>query len=117
MVTGPGEDTGILSGRNGVGKSVRMGSAGVHRWRSTGKQAGVKALNAPLRTWPVSQRKPIQKVKLPLSIDKACRPGQLALSRCSKTCWLLGQNLLCVHQTLFLSLLGTWLEYLSLAPL
>lgn len=46
MVTGPEEDVGILSGRNGISNSVGRGSAGVHRLRSTGKQAGMKALNA-----------------------------------------------------------------------
>lgn len=35
MVTGPEEDVGILSGRNGISNNMGRGYAGVHRLRST----------------------------------------------------------------------------------
>lgn len=53
MTTGPEEDMGITSGRNDTSK---MGSAGVHRSRSTGKQAGIRTLDATLRSMAYESR-------------------------------------------------------------
>lgn len=60
MVTGPEQEVGIPSGKNGMSKSVHMGSEGVHSLRNTEKQAGMKTLDATLRSMDYEPRKNIE---------------------------------------------------------